>query len=1378
MTKQEKDLISAYESLPLNQQEILELLSVVYRPVARRRALEFAQQARVHLPPEGDSEFAGLNAVVRNLIGKKLLVEEERRIRCNPDIVEAVTRSADRMGRLRRWDQAVNQLIPERGAHGRRDFFHRSQPELIEHLRMALHFNDAKRFNDLMVHWNATSPGRLGFINLCHELFAQPFDGEWLYTRVRAIRDPALHHLIETAHLTLMPSSGPVDLLHRIANEPGGAGLELELELAVRHELLVGRLDAAERLLQGNNTALSDLFRGWLCFLRGDRDQALFHFDFAVRRSRQQTGKREVLLPVVVDAFYVLTLIASGDPARNSRARSYIEFASKKRPADQALYQALRYAAHLAEGRGERAGNPGDGWKKCDAELPLLQLFIYTVLCWADEEAVRAARGNISALARYSASNGYPWAASEFSQILQRVCAERPEFPVAEGGFSPLLDTVFSQPPWERSLLALERLSSSATDRGESSGESRMTWRVSVVNHSLAVAAFQQKLGKTGRWSKGKPVSLKLLHSGARNDCLTAQDSRVCAAIETEESGRSGPAHYRMRADRAAEALVGHPLVFRADNPDISVEVVKDAPQLRVTAEGSFVRIKLLPQPPDIGNVIASAPSPTRVIVCRFQKKHREIISFLGREGLLVPAGSQHAVTRAVSAASRLVTVHSDVAGAEVDAADVSADSTPQIHLTPYGEGLRAEPLVRPFSSDGPAFRPGTGGRVVFAIVGGRQSRAQRDFDEETRRFDVVKSSCGALRKANWDGTAWILDDPYDSLVLLEQLHLLGDEVVVAWPEGEPVRVRQRLSTDRLSLKIRKSEDWFEIDGSAQLDAGLVMSLRELLDHVREASTRFVQIGDKEFVALTERFRKRIQELVAFAESHGNRLRVSPARSHALEALVDDAGSVDADEQWERRVARIREARLLDPVVPSTLQAQLREYQAEGFRWASRLAAWGAGACLADDMGLGKTVQALAVMVSRAPNGPALVVAPTSVCANWIDEARRFAPTLNPLEFGLGNRQEMLRNLKPFDLVVCSYGLMHQEAESLAEVHWDTVVLDEAQAIKNRDTLRSRAAMRLLGEFRMITTATPVENHLGELWNLFHFINPGLLGSVESFSENFARPIQVAGSGGARDRLKRLIGPFILRRTKSEVLDELPAKTEITLRIEMSREERALYEAVRQQAVERLDAEALEANGNHVRILAEIMKLRRACCHPQLVMPGTEIASSKFARFSDTVAELIDNAHKALVFSQFTSHLAIVRSHLDQQGISYRYLDGSTPARDRKREVDAFQSGDGSLFLISLRAGGQGLNLTAADYVIHLDPWWNPAVEDQASDRAHRIGQTRPVTVYRLVMKDTIEEKIVGLHASKRDLADSLLDGTDMSGKISAEELLELIREG
>jgi len=373
----------------------------------------------------------------------------------------------------------------------------------------------------------------------------------------------------------------------------------------------------------------------------------------------------------------------------------------------------------------------------------------------------------------------------------------------------------------------------------------------------------------------------------------------------------------------------------------------------------------------------------------------------------------------------------------------------------------------------------------------------------------------------------------------------------------------------------------------------------------------------------------------------------------------------------------------------------------------------------------------------------------------------------------------MLEGAGPFDLVVCSYGLMHQEADGLAGVQWSMIVLDEAQAIKNRETMRSRAAMKLAGDFRMITTGTPIENHLGELHNLFSFINPGLLGSADSFARTFASPIHQSGNQSAKARLKRLIQPFILRRTKSAVLDELPAKTEITLRVEMSREERALYEALRQRAIEKLesDSDAGAESPQHLKVLAEITRLRRACCHPLLVMPESKIEGSKLEAFLETVEELMENRHKALVFSQFVSHLEIVRAELDRRGIEYRYLDGGTPPKKRKQEVDAFQAGKGSLFLISLRAGGQGLNLTAADYVVHLDPWWNPAVEDQASDRAHRIGQTRPVTIYRLVMKDSIEEKIVDLHRSKRDLADNLLAGTDMSGKMSADELLGLLRE-
>jgi len=492
---------------------------------------------------------------------------------------------------------------------------------------------------------------------------------------------------------------------------------------------------------------------------------------------------------------------------------------------------------------------------------------------------------------------------------------------------------------------------------------------------------------------------------------------------------------------------------------------------------------------------------------------------------------------------------------------------------------------------------------------------------------------------------------------------------------------------------------------------------------------------------------------------------------------LDTAGAFKFDKNWKQHLARLQEVDTLEPQVPATLDAELRDYQLTGFRWLARLAHWGVGACLADEMGLGKTVQTLALLLARAPQGPALVVAPTSVCLNWVSEITRFAPTLKVMVFGAGDRSRMLADLQPLDLVVASYGLVQQEAELFSSVQWHTIVLDEAQAIKNALTKRSQAVMALKGDFRMAVTGTPLENHLGELWNLFRFINPGLLGSQEKFNERFANPIEKQQDAGARARLRRLIQPFILRRTKLQVLSELPSRTEIVRQVDLSSEEVALYEALRRSALEKLAEVDAPTSKKSLQILAEIMKLRRACCNPQLVAPELGLASSKLAAFGELLDELLENRHKALVFSQFVDHLSLIRAYLDQRGIAYQYLDGATPMQERKKRVDAFQAGEGDVFLISLKAGGTGLNLTAADYVIHMDPWWNPAVEDQASDRAHRMGQQRPVTIYRLVARHTIEESIVDLHKHKRALADSLLEGSDVAGKMSVNDMLNLLQQ-
>jgi SNF2 family DNA or RNA helicase len=588
------------------------------------------------------------------------------------------------------------------------------------------------------------------------------------------------------------------------------------------------------------------------------------------------------------------------------------------------------------------------------------------------------------------------------------------------------------------------------------------------------------------------------------------------------------------------------------------------------------------------------------------------------------------------------------------------------------------------------------------------------------------------------------------------------------------LQFRSTVSTSSVSLRAKSTRDWLSIDGEAKIDSKMVLDLKAFLKLLDDSPGRFVKLEDGSFIHITNQLRKVLDETQRIGKPTKEGIQIHPlAVSYAAEIFAD-VGEFVQSPKWGETLRKIARVESVTPALPSTFQGNLRDYQLEGFQWLARLEELSMGACLADDMGLGKTIQALAVLLKSATKGPSMVVAPTSVIQNWQREANRFAPTLKPiLMHDLADRKDALSNLGPYDLLITSYGLMHNELENLSAVRFEIVVLDEAQAIKNHKTQRARAARSLNAAFKMITTGTPIENHLSELWSLFEFINPGLLGTHPSFNKRFAIPIEKQNDKAARHSLRRLINPFILRRNKSEILDELPPRTEIELKVELSNEERAFYEAVRQQAVETLE----DKKGNQqLTILAEIMRLRRACCHPKLVQSDIPIAASKLQLFLELVDELRENGHKALVFSQFVDHLGLIKDALDEQGVSYCYLDGSTPMKHRSREVDLFQAGERDLFLISLRAGGTGLNLTAADYVIHMDPWWNPAVEDQASDRAHRIGQTRPVTIYRLVTKGTIEEKIVELHRSKRDLADKLLVGTDQPTTLSANDLVDLIR--
>ncbi|HEY1043221.1 MAG TPA: SNF2-related protein [Telluria sp.] len=1154
----------------------------------------------------------------------------------------------------------------------------------------------------------------------------------------------------------------------------GNAPAHLRLVMA-EHMLLRGRLDEVLSMVADNADAEAAAYRSAVTLLRGDDEAALAMFADHLKALRRETGKRKAIFPGLPGILYVMALLRTGRPEDARAAGAYIDIAAgAKKTRDAPSFDQLHFL------HGVRAGTTSlDVFGSSHWPSPLQPFFVRTLVQhWLGSPSLEPKRGELRKMLELSEQAGFDFISAQLASVLGQLGeleAEGRAIALRQQHRLPDLALwIEREEPWQRQLNALMQLQ--AEPAPEVARESRLIWLLKHdPNYGMALEAREQKRDAKGGWSRGRAPSQARLIEGL--DCMTAQD-RAAAGILSQSAYYTG---FTATAARATAALVGHPLLFWADEPGTRVELVAGEPEVLVRSVGNGVEITLRPPITDkTGQVVITRETPNRLRVISVSDEHRRIGAIIGA-GLEVPRHAEQQVLRAIGSISSIVTVQSDIGTSAQDIETIAADHRMHVHLVPYQQGLRMQVLVRPLP-DASYYAPGSGAEVVLADVNGVRTQARRDLNAEKEAERQLVAACSALEMAEFDHGEWLLGQPLACLELVDQLQQLDPaKVVTAWPEGERFRVSRHASKSTARISVKRDKDWFAVEGEIEIDEGRVLNLRALLDAIRAGKGRFVQLGENEFAALSNELHRRLMELADFGQEHGKGVRIHPLAAFALDGL-GEAATVKTDKYWKEHLARMRAVDQYVPEVPSTLQAELRDYQRDGFEWLARLAQWGVGACLADDMGLGKTVQALALVLLRAPLGPTLVVAPTSVALNWAAEAARFAPTLNVKLFGEGDRAAQLKDAQPFDLVIASYGLLQQQADLFAAKRWTTVVLDEAQAIKNSQTKRSQAVMALRADFRMAATGTPLENHLGELWNLFNFINPGLLGSADQFQMRFAGPIEKAqdkrAAAGARARLRRLVGPFILRRTKAQVLSELPARTEIVLPVELTQDEKALYESLRREALERIASVEAPESQKSIQILAEMMRLRRACCNPELVAPGAGIPSSKLIVFARLLDELLENRHKVLVFSQFVDHLTLIRKHLDARGIGYQYLDGSTPAKQRKVRVDAFQAGEGYVFLISLKAGGVGINLTAADYVVHMDPWWNPAVEDQASDRAHRMGQQRPVTIYRLVARGTIEEGIVDLHKHKRDLADSLLAGTDAAARMSPRDMLDMLQEG
>lgn len=605
--------------------------------------------------------------------------------------------------------------------------------------------------------------------------------------------------------------------------------------------------------------------------------------------------------------------------------------------------------------------------------------------------------------------------------------------------------------------------------------------------------------------------------------------------------------------------------------------------------------------------------------------------------------------------------------------------------------------------------------------------------------------------------------DTHDMLVEKKELPGVAQKLIeIGWHvEAEGRRIR---GGGDLKVQVTSGIDWFDLHGKLDF-ADEAVELPQLLAAAKKGDP-FILLDDGTYGILPEAWLARYASLARFGEKIDGALRFTRPQALLLDAMLEGLPEVHLDQGFAALREKLLNFRGIKPRrKPKAFRGTLRQYQQEGLGWLHFLREFGFGGCLADDMGLGKTVQVLALLQHRLrketpakKNGaPSLIVVPRSIVYNWIEEAERFTPNLRVLDYSGPRRSALIPSFQKHDIIITTYGLLRKDIAILKEIDFKYAILDEAQAIKNPSAQVAKATRLIRAEHRLALTGTPVENQVGDIFSIFEFLNPGLLGHSQAVEK-------LTFDGGTGDReslevLAKALRPFILRRTKGQVLTELPEKMEQTLYCDLDRGQRKKYEELRVFYRASLDSK-IKKDGikrSKIHILEALLRLRQAACHPGLVDKSlVNESSAKLEVLIEQLHEVTAGGHKALVFSQFTSMLAILRKKLDGLGITYEYLDGRT--RKRQEKVRRFQTdAQCPLFLISLKAGGLGLNLTAADYCFIMDPWWNPAVEAQAIDRAHRIGQTRKVMAYRIIARDTVEEKILQLQQGKQKLADSII---------------------
>lgn len=861
-------------------------------------------------------------------------------------------------------------------------------------------------------------------------------------------------------------------------------------------------------------------------------------------------------------------------------------------------------------------------------------------------------------------------------------------------------------------------------------------WDVALDRQGV-ISRIEPRLVERRPQSAGQKLELEAVTDPTLLDCQDKRDLAVVALVRSLQSEQ-------LRGiPLLAEALVGHPRVRLIEGSyHRVVQVEATRPIIRTALESFSLKLTL-----DARQFYRLRVEESRLTIPAFSARMQSLVDYFSHGPISIDLARVEQARWLIARLAEYFTFE----GPMPDSLMEYTPSTPQfiIHSSVYDNGYLFDLDVKHHPSCSEYDMPGKGERALLLTVEGEPTCIIRDFEEEISAACALVDRCPTLCSTKSEDYQWLFLSAGEALQAMQELGAQG--VRMQWQATPALEI---IEPQESSLRLRvlaEHADWLEIGADLPVEEQLVLSLSELLELYERRSGSFLPLGGARYLHLPAELEEQVQRLAESVHREQNKNYALPLA--ALPGFVSEWQGAALPAALVERQAVLGACDRAP--VPAGFVGELRDYQLAGFRWLLARARAGLGACLADDMGLGKSVQTLALMLELAAEGPSLIIAPASLSTNWQAESARFAPSLRV--FTWAQLKSDPQPLSAGDALVTTYGQLVANEAYFLGTKWNVIVLDEAQYIKNPASRRAQVACRLSASYRLALTGTPVENSLLDLWSIMHFLNPALLGSRASFAH---------AERGDTNRIRRRTAPLILRRRKEEVLPQLPPISEVVISVDLSAEERALYESCRRRAVSRV-----RSGSEPLSLLAELTRLRRLCCHGKLALESFTGDSSKLKSMAQLVEDLLAADHSVLIFSQFTDVLDLAQETLEDLGYCTLRLDGATPPAQRGEHVRLFQEGAARIFLISLKAGGVGLNLTAADYVILLDPWWNPAAEAQAASRSHRLGQNNPVTLCRLIARDTIEERIMQMHEAKQALAESVIH----EGAMPLETLQELL---